>query len=350
MASFNKGDVSEGILAAAITARFISKTKRINEADVLSVVKKLGKPKGTKSLTVIKEFPSPNKNPNIMDTVICKVNLAEVNMLAFLNQTIYRQKDIKDIVNSAIAYANGTNIMKWADEVYNNNRKNVIQVNSEGLLDQTGTKVDLRVIIDGKQAGVGVSLKAGDVKQFGQVGGGSLESINEFFTPLGVNFSSAQSRKITEMFSDGKTTEALCYAYKEAHKQLTEITRSNQRKFRKDISGFIRYHATRNEPDTVLVQLNKGSATVYNFDDVLNRLKGVELEVQYSESSTTVVSGKKIPKITILVKSSKKPFLTLRNKLEGNRINSKGKKLPITVRNYVEKEKIATELLSETLK
>lgn len=352
MASFNKGDVSEGILAAAITARFISKTKRIAEKDVLDVIKKLGKPKGTKSLTVVKQFPSPNKNPKIEDDVICRIGLAEVNMLALLNMSIYKQKDIKELMAASIAYANGNHIMEWADMVYTNNRKNVIEVKSDGLLDQTGTKVDLRVLIDGKQAGVGISLKAGDVKQFGQVGGGSVESMKEFFGPFGVVFSAPQIKKMESMFAGSQTTEALCLAYEESAKQMKKIIKTDQNKFKKNLAEFMKFHATRNEPDVVLVQLNRQEALVYDFSNISKKLRGVNLDVVYSESTTDVIRGKKIPQIKIISASSSKDnlLLQLRNKLEGNRVNSKGKKVGLTVRNYVEKGHLTTELLAEKLK
>ena len=323
MANFNKGDVSEGILAAAITARFESKTKRISNDDVLSVIKKLGKPTRMKKFMLIeKTFDSPNKNPKIIDKVVCKITLAEINMNALLNPKVYSDKEMKELLSAAVAYANGKNIMEWADMMYTNNQKNLIEVKSEGLLDQTGTKVDLRVIIDGKQAGVGVSLKAGDVKQFGQVGGATADSMNEFFNPLGVKFSSKNLNDFEKLVSQKKATEALCLAYKEASKQIKEIIKKDSSTFKKNISNFMKFHATRNEPDVALVQLSKGEASVYNFDNIQKKLKGIELDVMYSESTTNVVQGKKIPQIKIISPTLKKDniLLQLRNKLEGNKI------------------------------
>ena len=47
---------------------------------------------------------------------------------------------------------------------------------------------------------------------------------------------------------------------------------------------------------------------------------------------------------------NKEELLKIRCKLEGNRINSKGKRLPITIRNYVEKGSLMEHLLSTTNK
>lgn len=347
---FNKGDVSEGILAAAIAARFISKTKQITTADVLKVIGQLKPGKSAaKGFSSITTFPSPNKKATILDTVVCSVNLAEVNMKAFLSKAIYKDKDINLLVSAAISYANSPYVQEWADLLYNNNQKNKIDVRSEGLLDQTGTKVDLRVVVDGTQCGVGVSLKAGDVKQFGQVGGASMRSMTEFFGPLGVKYNSAHEKKFDGFIEKKNPVAALTLAYMEAHTQINTIIKKDAAQFRKNLSAFMTYHATRNEPDVVLVQLNKGNATVYMFESVAAKLKGVPIQVQYQLASTDVIAGKKIPQLLIYgggSTNSKNLLIQLRVKLEGNRVDSKGKKLGLTVRNYVEKGALTTTLLA----
>lgn len=354
MATFNKGDVAEGILGAAITSRFLSKTKRITPNDVLSIIKKLKTPKlvGGAQVTTTK-FKSPNKNPKVVDDLTCVIGLAPANMAAFLDTSLYRtNKDIKSIVTSACAYANGIHVMEWADMFYNNNQYNDMYVNSEGLLDQSGTKVDLKINVDGKQCGVGISLKYGDVKQFGQVGGSSFESMNELFSPLGVKFSSSHKNKLEKLIAEKDVVGGLRFMYKEAHKQIKSLMGSDQEKFKKNLSNFINFHATRNEENVVLVQLARDEAAVYNFDNVKKRLVGQLLVIEYEEGSTDVVRGEKVPKLKIVSNTIKSDnsLLELRVKLEGNRTNSKGKKIGLTVRNYVEKGHLATTLLAEKYK
>lgn len=353
-AKFNKGDVAEGILAAAITARFLSKTKRIQPNDVLNVVRGLNRAtSGFKGMTSLTEFKSPNKKPRIIDTVICKVNLAESNMKGFLDVKIYTQSDIQQIVKAAVDYANGIYIMDWADMMYNNNQKNVIEVNSEGLLDQSGTKVDLKVVIDGEQAGVGVSLKAGDVQQFGQVGGAGADKMKALFSSLGVKFDKRFEDAHTDMIANKELAPALTTAYTEAHRQLNQ---KKQPFLRKAVADFMKYHATSNEEDVVLVQLNRSQAKVYDFDVLEEKLKDAKIEVAITSGNTDKLneggykakSGmpkNKIPKLQFLVDGG--VLLDIRLKLEGNRINSKGKRVGLTVRNYIEKGKKATELLTK---
>ena len=354
MASFNRGDVSEGILCAAITARFMSKTKTINTNDVTNIIKKLSKAKKElKGVTSTTTFSSPNEQADVMDTLICKVNLAENNMAAFLDTSIYTKSDIMSLVRSAVMYANGNYIKQWADTIYTNNQKNTIEVNAEGLLDQTGTKVDLKVVVDGKQCGVGVSLKAGDVKQFGQVGGSKWASMTSLFAPLGVSFSNTTETTYVDMLSKKQLAPALTTAYTEAYNQ---IKKKDQKFLRKAIADFMKFHATSNEESVVLVQLNRDQAKVYDFDKLEEKLKDKDIELRLNSGITDKLneggyegSGampkNKIPKLQFLVDG--KILFDIRLKLEGNRFSqSSGKTLPLTVRNYIEKGEMTTKLLT----
>lgn len=347
MATFNKGDVSEGNLAASITARFISKIKTITTSDVMSVIKNLKTPvKSGKTSTSNTTFLSPNDNIKIQDTVICKVGLASANMDAFLDDTTYKNVDIKSILTAAVGYANSKYVTEWADMMFTNNQENLIEIKSEGLLDQSGTKVDIYIHIDGKQAGVGISLKAGDVKQFGQVGGATSKAMKSFFEPLGVKFSKSHYDRFERLVADKKPAEALSYMYAAAAAQMNKL---DENKLKENISKFMKYHAYRNEPDVLLVQLNKGVASAYNFENSTGKLTHT-LKVEYSRVATDVITGKRIPQIKIVSSDIKNNILLqLRCKLEGNRISTTGKKVGLTIRNYVEKGHLITALLSEKL-
>ena len=351
MAKFNKGDVSEGILAAAITARFLSKTKRIGNTDVLNVIRKLNRPTavGGKGLTSLTSFSSPNEEPKVTDEVICKVNLAEMNMKAFMNQSIYTDNDIRSLVTAAAQFANGRYIMEWADLMFTNNQKNKIEVLSEGLLDQTGTKVDLKVKIDDEQASVGISLKAGDVKQFGQVGGSKFDSMKSLFSPLGVKYDLAFETKYVNMLAEKNIAGSLTLAYTEAVSQLKS---KPQKTLVKALSDFMKYHATLNEDNVALVQLNREEASVYDFNKLSKKLVGSEVEIELSEGITDKLQGfkggNKIPKINFTIKGTNDILFTIRLKLEGNRLGSDGKRRPLVVRSYIEKGKATTKLIMET--
>lgn len=356
MASFNKGDVSEGILAAAITARFVSKSSRISEQDVIRMISKLkrGSSGGGKGVTSLTSFDSPNKNTKVVDEVICKVNLAENNMKAFLDRKLYSatNKDIMGLVRGAVSYANGQYIREWADLMYENNQKNKIEVNAEGLLDQTGTKVDLKVLIDGKQCSVGISLKAGDVKQFGQVGGVKFEKMEQLFSPLGVKFNGKHEKDHEAMLAKKQLAPALTVAYKEA---VSQLKRLDQKDLQKNLAAWMKHHATSGEKDVVIVQLQREEAKVYDFDVLSKKLMGQKIDVSLTSGMTEKLNegGYKglgsmaknnIPKIVFSIDGTDLVYIRL--KLEGNRINSKGDRVALVVRNYVEKGPMTTKLIA----
>lgn len=354
MSTFNRGDVSEGILAAAIVARFLSKTKIINQTDVTSLIKKLSKATGgMRGMTSTTSFSSPNEQENVIDSVICKINLAANNMDAFLDSSIYGEANITALVRAAVVYANGPYIKQWADLLYNNNQKNIIEVNAEGLLDQTGTKVDLKVVVDGVKCGVGISLKAGDVKQFGQVGGSKWNSMKTLFEPLGVKFSTEIEKSYIDMIAKKQLAPALTTAYTEAFNQ---ISKKDQSFLRKSIADFMKYHATSGEENVVLVQLNKNTVKVYNFDLLEEKLSDKTIKVDLTSGITDKLttgnyeskgsmSKTSIPKMKFMIDD--KILFEIRLKLEGNRLSaSSGKVLPLTVRNYIEKGEMTTKLLT----
>lgn len=332
----------------------MSKTKTISQTDVTSLIKKLSKPTGgSKGMTSTTSFSSPNKQENIIDTVICKVNLAEKNMNAFLDSKIYSKADIIALVRAAVVYANSTYVRQWADELYNNNQKNIIEVNAEGLLDQTGTKVDLKIVVDGVKCGVGVSLKAGDVKQFGQVGGSKWDSMKNLFEPLGVKFSKETEESYIDMVSKKQLAPALTTAYTEAFNQ---ISKKDQRFLRKAIADFIKNHATSGEENVVLVQLNRSTAKVYDFELLEEKLSDKTIKVNLTSGNTDKLNTggfeskgsmlkTRIPKMQFMIDN--KILFEIRLKLEGNRFSpSAGKTLPLVVRNYIEKGEMTTKLLS----
>lgn len=344
-ASFNKGDISEGILAAAIASRFISKTQMVTEASVTKFISLLKVPAGGGSIS--KEFKSENAQPKILDTVVFSVGLAPKNMVAFLASATYREAAVKEIVRASVGYANSKYVRDWADMMYNNNQKNYIEIRAEGLLDQTGTKVDLKIVIDGKQAGVGISLKSGDVKQFGQVGGSSWDSMSALWSPLNIRFSDSIKKNYIEMISTKQLAPALSMIYGEAYNQLKK---KPQPQLRELLAKYMNHHATLGEDNVLLVQLNRGNFKAYNFSELNEKLKTINIDVSLGSGVTDKLKdggfsgGNSIPKLEFL--ADEEVLVQIRVKLEGNRVNSKGKTLPLTIRNYIEKGGATTNLLT----
>ena len=344
---YNLGDMSEGVVGAAIAARFIYKNRNINSQLVYGVLRTLSKSgtknyPGKKGKYVEKIFKSANKNPKVMDDVRCYISLAEVNMNALLDRS--KESVLKEYVDSAVKYANSNNVKKWAELVYENNRYDKIEVISDGLGGQKTTKVDVTVKItdsEGKLMPVDilVSLKAGDVKQFGQVSGAEFSKQEELWERL---FGYKQVIKTLEnkydklMFVDKKPDEAVFLVYQKVSQQLKrDLNGSKSEEILKKMSSAIKYFATLNEDYVSLVQVGGGKTKVYKFDDVYEKISGR----QYSSNVKTGSSG--LP--TIIISSGNEDLIQFRVKQE---FKSDGSPY---IRNYIEKLSLLGDLLAESL-
>jgi hypothetical protein len=333
--AFNRGDVSEGILAAAITARFVNKNKDITKQDAINILKALRPSGGTK---VNQTFASENENAAIKDEVRIVISLAELNMKALLNPANYG--GLSDLITASVKYANGPYITSWSKMLYENNVRNEIDVVSDGLLDQSGTKVDLRVKVDGKQTNVNVSLKAGDVKQFGQVSGSKLENMAALFNPLGLRVET-QEAKFNQFLMKKDTVGATSHIYEYVSKTLAAEASNNKNSFLKHLSAFIKFHATRNEENVTLVQLNRNEAKIYDFDNLQKTMSDVQPTV-YIKNGYSDVAKAQVPTIVIADKSrtGKNELLTIRMKIDTRPDG-------FYHRNYIEKGALLGDLIAE---
>ena len=343
---YNLGDMAEGVVGAAITARFIYKNRNVNAQLVYGILSALAKSgptnyPGKKGKQVEKTFKSANQNPKIMDDVRCFISLAEVNMLALLSPN--NKELLREYVDSAVKYANSNNVKKWSKLVYENNRYDKIEVLSDGLGGQRSTKVDVSVKITNDEGellpvDILVSLKAGDVKQFGQVSGAEFEKQEELWEQLfGYRNNISRLRQAYDklMFIDKKPEEAVFLVYSTVTKLLVRDLRSKPDEVLQSLSKAINYFATLNEENVTLVQVGGGKAKVYKFDDIYSVISGR----QYTAEIKSGASG--LPTITI--KSGSDSLIQFRVKQE---FKSDGSPY---IRNYIEKLSLLGDLLAESL-
>lgn len=344
---YNLGDMAEGVVGAAITARFIYKNRDINSKLVYGVLRSLAKSgttnyPGKKGKQVERTFKSANANPKIMDDVRCFISLAEVNMMALLSKS--NEALLKEYIDSAVKYANSANVKKWSKLVYENNRYDKIEVLSDGLGGQKTTKVDVSVKITNDKGellpvDILVSLKAGDVKQFGQVSGAEFEKQEELWEQLfGYKNVIKPLKKRYEdlMFVDKHPDEAVYLVYQKVNQQLNQDLKKNKSEdILKKLSSAINYFATLNEDYVSLVQVGGGKAKIYKFNDIYDKLSGRN----YRSSIKTGASG--LP--TIIISSGEEDLIQFRVKQE---FKSDGKPY---IRNYIEKLSLLGDLLAETL-
>jgi len=345
----NMGNVAEGLIAVAVAARFLNKNDAITKDHLFTLLRKLATEKvlnysGKTGKYIEVEYPSPNKNPKINDIVKIYISLAEVNMTALLNPKY--EKTLEEYVIPAVKYANYKNVRKWAITLYENNRFDTIEIISDGLGGETTTKVDFRVRVTndkGKLVPVNIdlSLKAGDVKQFGQVGGSEFEKQVQLWDTLfgyGTKINTLEESYDNLMFRKKKPAEAMTLVYKKIKELLDEDLNGNDRnKTLKKMAEGLDFYLTRREEGVSVLQLGspKGSATLYEFKDINKKIGGLQ-----NLSTEITFSGEdKLP--VLMISSDNKDLFRVRARKEN--------KKTVYIRNYLEKGSLMSDLFATIL-
>lgn len=351
---FNRGDVSEGILSAAVTARFISKNERITDAHVEKVMEVLDRYKGEGVKSISHVFSGPNKQyPGTKtkpDKVHCNIKLKAADIDALLNPKV-RKNDMSPYVKSAVLYVNSSNVAEKAKAVYENKKVDNIYIDSDGIGNQTGTKVDLKIRINDstKYDDLNISLKAGDIKVFGNVSGNEFSTQQELWGRMGVPIDNI-ANQYNELLEQGQESTALNLAYEYAAKDIQQkLNSSNGGGFYEDFANFIRFHATRDDPTVVLVQLkNQRVAKAMQFTNIGEKLANFtfKVKVTHSDNKHLMAMGlndTRLPTLSIksiqqstaekMLGDEKSDFLSVRSTINPRNIQ----KADYYRRNYVQK-------------
>jgi len=323
----NKGDVAEGIFAASIYARFLSKTKKINTNDVKTVLRNAAKTKkisgGTsKTLSISLTEKSANKNGVVYDDIKMDVTLAATNMNSLLDPSLWND-DLKALFDMSVKYANSATVKKWADVLYCNDQYNIIEVIADGTVDQSKTKVDVRVEIDKKKVNINVSLKIGDVRQFGQVGGSDFDKVAGMWKKLGIDINSERKPYYKEL-AKKEVIKAFAIVY--------ESVVQNKTVQAKEFKKFIIQNATLKEEGVSLIQLGN-QVKIYDFDK-LEKITQEDIEMKQKKD--------KFGKPFIIFHIGKQELLQIRMKIE-NRVKG------VYVKTYIEKLNGLTEMIAESI-
>ena len=198
----NLGDIAEAVLGAAISAKFALGGRNITTNDVIRVLKDVvatGVAEGEtdyQTVGVIEDNFKFTLTLNSASMKPLKIWIddedpmgAVGNLLLVTEYEVATTKldDMQKQVKDAVEYANtnkraATAVDKAKLELEG---KNEIRIISDGgdATQQSATKVDLKLEYDGKPQRL-LSLKAGTVKQFGQVSGGEWETASDFFESI----------------------------------------------------------------------------------------------------------------------------------------------------------------------
>jgi len=316
---YNKGNIAELIFSAAIVARFkagCDKTCRIGAKEVKEIVDMCVAKGNDKTL----HLKSPNRDKKIIDDLVFKYQIGEPHFRAVKNKKLWPMWS--NIIAASVKYANSDNVGEHVHLVWDNNVPNSIIVLSDGETDQKGTKIDVRVQVTdhaGDLSGpdfLKISLKVDGVKQFGQMGGVTLDVQKALWkesfgvdvamtenTYLGYRGTSTGGHK--NHFEDASL--AIGAVYKEvAPKVVTALkTKDGQKAF----SGFVQQNFSKREEGMLLVDLKGDQPIQYDAKNLETVFAGLELTSQLSESKANTVGGmvvnENLPKLMIQGKGAK---------------------------------------------
>lgn len=303
----NMGNISEALLGCAVAAKFASGGKPVTEQQLVAMGKQIARNKGYIETTAGK------------DKLIFKVSIPFMDKKAFyawLNEDS-RGRSLQDYnvpaasialierrARTAIEYANTSKRVQAAiQEAIDDPGQNKVDVISDGgeKENQSSTKVDLKILIDGKESAKRLlSIKAGNVAQFGQVTGTNFEHISEFFNAVGVTVPTALRKYFYDIRPGTRDTadqkehnfnNGVSSAFSAAFKQLKSRAATDQANLIEDVYQGLLHHLTRHEEGVEMVILDPDDKKAFKELDFgpafYQALKQLQLVVTESDRASS---------------------------------------------------------------
>lgn len=333
----NKGEIAEGILGAAMFAKFTARRPGeeiglVNGEDIWRVLESLKQTGQDQYQVQVKDA-----NSSIADTITFSLKLKTGPYQDLMNPL--KRGLMADQISSAAGYVNNPRAEQYSKYFYFNGRADYISILADGAASETEKKADVWVAIRDKTGNMralklNTSLKVGGVAQFGQVGGGGTESLRKLFDHLQLNINPYVSE--FEKLSQTDQFEGLTYIYgimaDLLNRKLTGDSTSDELDIIAGLAKSITFFATLGDPNVELVDFDRGGYKILRFRNLAEKLRKVDLRAG-------IVGGKKRPEVAIYdAKDNKKTLISIRLKVETRKDGS------LYVRNIIEKGPLLEEL------
>ena len=343
----NLGDISEGVLGAALYAKLLARTRDgitdITEENVWEVLNQ-----GTQSTEVTGMVWSEQSADigGAIDNIKFRMRIKAQAARALKDPNNF--KKINDtIVGSSVSFVNGRYGTKYAEAIYLNRKADEIEIVSDGMTDQkadpiTGLVKKTDVFITSKneegkpiKERLPISLKAGSsVKQFGQVSGKTFDKMIGLLKPFNVDVSSLQD-KWNKVVKGSNLSDDSIRGAKAIFPDIADMLNEKlsgpkaEANFVHNIASAIHFFAASNDPKVRLVQLiGANKVHVLNTNLLFEKILSKDINL---EAFATI--GDNTAKITIKDVNSGKPLISLRSYHTDN-----------AQRNIIEMEKLMKEL------
>jgi len=370
----NRGDVAEGLLGAALVARYLKGPEEENDVTTEDIEKVLDQLVATESLPVLnkKGEPATGKTKKTWTSAPLKREDGTADVIEFtvaLNDGPFssltnpqqrvrlqggrtpdkpgeKPKKQPNLYGAVAKYVNSANVIETVLDEMVDGISSKIRIISDGVSDQKGTKVDLLVYKDDKLLKrIGsLSLKALGTKQLGQIGkswgnlpeGEGSRGIYDLMKSLfGIELPDNLAGPYAKAMEPGaeikETQNAVKEVFKVAAKMASEKfakdAANEDMEFKRGLARAIRYEAALQDEDVFLVHLDDDDYKELDFREIEDKIGELDIEV----------SGKftgNIPYIYVDDVNNKLRLIQIRPKIRASE-----------VKIYVEKEKGLVKLL-----
>ena len=354
----NVGLALEGVLGAALFARLIARpNKKTDSGDVVfpniswdnvkSIIQELNE--NRINPTTVKMSKNLVGDGEVSDTFKLTVRMREESLNLFLNTSVV-EKTFRSHIPGILEYVNES-ADHYAYRFQKNHKYDSVEVISDGLSEESTSKVDVKMNIQGSSSeNVTFSVKEGGKKLIGQKGyGGKRKTKAEVFgilagvwQKLGVDVKDME--KAFEACSTIQAGYELVYAQAadRLNNKLTSSDKETQVTAIEEIAKGILFYGTGAntlhdpEANTKLIDFSEKGYYILDFKKLLDSQYGLKTLVDTGKLSLAARYEKRVrPQVVIYNANNKKEhFLTIRM------FTTKAG----YIRNYIEKEELLIKL------
>ncbi len=337
----NRGETSEGILGAAMFAKF---TKRepdeeigsVTPEDIAQVLDSLQKTGEDQYEVQVKDFD--NKHADRVTFVLRLKSVPYADLMDPAKRSLLANE-----FSSAAGYVNSADAERYSRYFYINGRADQIVVMADGVTGEKEQKPDVWVYVTDEEGQprklrLNTSLKVGGISQFGQVSGGNAETQQTLWSYFDVDVSPKLKNFDARVKQDTRETYKQIYQYAadQINRELKNADPEEEAGIINSIAQGITHFATLGDRNVELVDFDRGGFKILRFNNLLRKLQTVNLEASYVDSKTW-------PEVVIHERGDpKNRLLTIRLKIEN--IATKKDPNALYIRNYIEKGPLLEKL------
>ena len=333
----NRGETSEGILGAAMFAKFVKREPgedigTVTPADISGVLDSLKKTGEDQYEVEVEDYD--NEHADRVTFVLRLKTGPYQDLMDPAKRTLLASE-----YSSAAAYVNSSDAERYSRYFYINGRADQITIMADGVTGETEQKTDVWVYVadeDGnpRKLRLNTSLKVGGVGQFGQVSGDSEQTQQTLWNYFGVDVAPALDDFKSVLKNNGARDafkQVYEYAADQMDQELRNASPKDEANIVNSIATGITHFATLGDPKVELVDFSDGGFKILRFNNLVNKLKNIDLEATYIDSLTW-------PEVIIHERGNpKNRLLKIRTKIENK---PKG----IYMRNLIEKGPLLEKL------